>query len=161
MRVLSSEQICRGLVGGDEGRRFRKGLVKEVKSYTKNARSATFEEILVFRKGLVKEAKSYTKNACSATFEEILVDALAAEDDLELRLKRGRDFQGGSSSGGPHTTSSRGSSHSSFSSRGISKCSISSRGCSSRHRGSRPPPVLIARSQGTGGASVGRDWASA
>ncbi|KAJ6795375.1 uncharacterized protein M6B38_146650 [Iris pallida] len=53
-----------------------------------------------FRKGLVKEVKSYTKNARSTTFEEILVDALAAEDDLELRLKRGRDPAGGSSSSG-------------------------------------------------------------
>ncbi|KAJ6808638.1 uncharacterized protein M6B38_164735 [Iris pallida] len=42
-----------------------------------------------FRKGLVKEVKSLTKGNRDATFEEILTGALLAEDDLELRLKRG------------------------------------------------------------------------
>ncbi|KAJ6792166.1 Uncharacterized protein M6B38_240665 [Iris pallida] len=53
-----------------------------------------------FLKGLVKEVKSLTKGNMDATFEEILTGALLAEDDLELRLKRGRDPVGGSSSGG-------------------------------------------------------------
>ncbi|KAJ6790743.1 uncharacterized protein M6B38_261680 [Iris pallida] len=53
-----------------------------------------------FRKGLVKEVKSLTKGNRDATFEEILTGALLAEDDLELRLKRGRDPAGGSSSSG-------------------------------------------------------------
>ncbi|KAJ6831042.1 uncharacterized protein M6B38_351935 [Iris pallida] len=53
-----------------------------------------------FRKGLVKEVKSLTKSERSATFEDILAGAMAAEDDLELKLKRGRDTQGAGSSGG-------------------------------------------------------------
>ncbi|KAJ6853142.1 uncharacterized protein M6B38_251375 [Iris pallida] len=53
-----------------------------------------------FRRGLIREIRSLTKSDRNATFAEIYSGAMAAEDDLGLRQKRGRDFQSGSSSQG-------------------------------------------------------------
>ncbi|KAJ6847465.1 uncharacterized protein M6B38_277650 [Iris pallida] len=53
-----------------------------------------------FRRGLIREVRSLTKSDRNATYAEIFSGSMAAEDDLGLKLKRGRDSQGDSSSGG-------------------------------------------------------------
>ncbi|KAJ6831935.1 uncharacterized protein M6B38_343550 [Iris pallida] len=96
VRVLESqfESLVQGSLSVEEyaGEFGRLGRFVEGLSETTKAQR--------FQKGLVKEVKSLTKGSRDATFEEILTGALVAEDDLELRLKRGRDPVGGSSSGG-------------------------------------------------------------
>ena len=54
-----------------------------------------------FCRGLIGEIKSYTKSDHDATFEQILVGAMTAKDDLGLKEKRRLDTQGASGSAGP------------------------------------------------------------